>query len=441
MQDHHVVVIGAGFAGLEAVRGLAGSGARVTLIDQRNHHVFQPLLYQAATSILSAADIAWPIRGIFEKRRDVTTLLGTVTGVDPSARHVIVEDETTISYDTLIIATGARHAYFGNDSWEEFAPGLKTLEDAITIRRRILLAFERAEREPDQERRRALMTFAVIGGGPTGVEMAGMIAEISRISMRREFRNIDTHDVRVLLIEAGPRVLPIFHESLSDYAAQALSRCGVELRCGTPVTSCTAEGVMIGDEFIPCRTAIWAAGVAASPARHWIGAESDRAGRVKVGANLHLPDHPEIFVIGDTAHVIDDKGRTVPGVAPAAKQQGQHVSRVILARLRGCAAPAPFRYSHQGDLATIGRGAAVIDLGWLRLRGRLAWWIWGVAHVFFLIGARSRATVAWNWVWTHLRGQHSARLITQTENHIETGSKNAKSNLPQGRSKKIMVEG
>ena len=411
---HHVVVIGAGFGGLQAVHRLRGAGARITLVDQRNHHLFQPLLYQVATTILSTSEIAWPIRGLMEHRRDVTTLLARVNGIDAEARVVILDDGSRLAFDTLVIATGARHAYFGHDEWEDVAPGLKTLEDAITIRRHLLMAFERAERETDPDIQRALLTFGVIGAGPTGVELAGIIAELAKVSLPGSFRNIDTRTSRILLVEAGPRILATFPENLSAYARDALTERGVEVRTGVPVTACTADGLTLGDAFVPCRTAIWAAGVAASPAAAWLGVEADRAGRVKVSHDLTVPDKPWIFVIGDTAAVPSSDGALVPGTAPAAKQQGTYVARVIRARLDGKAPPEPFRYRHQGSLATIGNGAAVVHLGRLHLRGRLAWWFWGIAHIFFLIGARSRAAVAWNWLWTYLKGQQSARLITQS---------------------------
>ncbi|MBL4919376.1 NAD(P)/FAD-dependent oxidoreductase [Szabonella alba] len=411
--DHHVVVIGAGFGGLQTVRGLKGSGARITLIDQRNHHLFQPLLYQVATTILATSEIAWPIRSLFRDRQDVTTLLARVDGVDTAAQLVRLGAGSIVSYDTLVIATGARHAYFGHDAWEAVAPGLKTLEDATTIRRRLLLAFERAEREPDAEARRALLTFGVIGAGPTGVELAGIIAELAKRTLWPEFRNIDTREARILLIEAGPRVLAAFPEELSAYAARALEQSGVELLLGTPVSDCAPDGLTIGETFIPCRTAVWAAGVAASPASTWLGVEGDRAGRVPVKPDLSVAGHPEIFVIGDTASVKASDGTLVPGIAPAAKQQGTYVARTIRNRLFGRPPSGPFRYRHQGNLATIGKNAAVVHMGRLKLRGRLAWWVWGVAHIFFLIGTRSRTAVAWSWLWTYLTGQHSARLITQ----------------------------
>lgn len=410
---HHVVVVGAGFGGLQAVRGLHGSGARITLIDQRNHHLFQPLLYQVATTILSTSEIAWPIRGLLETRRDVTTLLARVEGVDTDAQTVLLEDGTSVSYDTLILATGARHAYFGHDEWEKFAPGLKTLEDATTIRRRLLLAFECAERETDPVKIRALLTFSVIGAGPTGVELAGIIAELAKVSLWPSFRNIDTRQSRVLLLEAGPRVLSGFPEDLSSYAAVALEARGVEVRLGVPVSDCNGEGLKLGNEFIPCRTSIWAAGVKASPAAVWLGIRGDRVGRVPVEADLSVAGRPGVFVIGDTAAVIMPDHNQVPAIAPAAKQQGAYVGALIRARLHRQMPPTAFRYRHRGSFATIGKRAGVVHVGRLHLRGSLAWWVWGVAHIFFLIGTRSRAVVAWNWIWIYLTGQQSARLITQ----------------------------
>ncbi|EEQ93415.1 NAD(P)/FAD-dependent oxidoreductase [Brucella sp. ZJ1_1] len=409
----HLVVVGAGFGGLQLIHDLKNVNVRITLIDQRNHHLFQPLLYQVATTILATSEIAWPIRHLFRDRTEVTTLLGTVTDVDTERRQVQLENGTEISYDMLVLATGARHAYFGNDQWEALAPGLKALEDATTIRRRLLLAFERAERETDEAKRKALLTFAIVGGGPTGVELAGIIAELAKQTIWPEFRNIDTRQTRVMLLEAGPRILAAFPEDLSDYALRALEKLGVEVRLGIPVKDITAEGVTVGEEFIPCRTAIWAAGVAASPAATWLGAESDRAGRVKVLSNLNVPGHDDIFVIGDTAWVEGPDGKPVPGIAPAAKQQGAYVATVIKSRIEGQTPPMPFRYKHQGNLATIGRGAAVVDMGRFKLKGIIAWWFWGIAHIFFLIGTRSRAAVAWSWLWTYISGQHSARLITQ----------------------------
>ncbi|MBE9604752.1 NAD(P)/FAD-dependent oxidoreductase [Acetobacteraceae bacterium H6797] len=412
---HRVVIVGGGFGGLQLARDLRHPDARITLIDQRNHHLFQPLLYQVATTILPTSEIAWPIRRLFRRRPDVTTLLARVTGVDAASREVLLEDGQRLAYDTLVLATGARHSYFGNDQWEQAAPGLKALEDATTIRRRLLLAFEEAELEADPARRQALLTFAVVGGGPTGVELAGIIAELAKRTLWPEFRHIDTRQARVLLIEAGKRVLPVFPEDLSAYAQQALERLGVTVMTGSPVTAITREGIDLAGEHIPCRTTVWAAGVAASPAAKWLGVEADRAGRAIVRPDLTVPGHDDVFVIGDTASVSLGEGKIVPGIAPAAKQQGGYVAKVLQARLSGRPAPGPFRYRHLGNLATIGQKAAVIDFGRLKMKGALAWWIWGIAHIYFLIGTRSRAAVAWSWLWSFLSGQNSARLITQRE--------------------------
>jgi NADH dehydrogenase len=393
--------------------GLRGAGVRITLIDRRNHHLFQPLLYQVATAALAPSEIAWPIRHRFRKRKDVTTLLATVTGVDTAARTVQLEGGGAVAYDTLVLATGARHAYFGHDEWEPYALGLKTLEDGTAIRSRILLAFERAEREPDPARRAALLTFAIIGAGPTGVELAGTIAELARHNLRNDFRNFDPRTARVVLIEAGPRVLPSFAASASAYAHRALEKLGVEVRLGHPVMECDADGVMFGGVRLPARTIIWAAGVQASPAAAWLNADADRARRIKVEPDLTVTGHPEIFTIGDTATIAAWHGEPVPGIAPAAKQQGRHVAETIRARLLGDTRVRPFRYRHAGSLATIGKRAAVIDFGWLRLTGWLAWWVWGLAHIYFLIGVRNRLAVAMNWLWIYATGNRSARIITR----------------------------
>lgn len=421
MQNHHVVVVGGGFGGLQVVHGLKGAPVRITLIDRRNHHLFQPLLYQVATTALATSEIAWPIRRLYRDRAEVTTLLAEVGGIDRENRSVILKSGEAVPFDTLVLATGARHAYFGNDAWEKHAPGLKTLEDATTIRRRLLLAFERAELAKTDEEIQAHLTFVVIGAGPTGVEMAGMIAELAHRVLPPEFRNVDTRKTRVLLVEAGPRVLPAFTEDLSAYTKRALERLGVEVLLGTPVSACTEDGVTIGDVFTPARTMIWAAGVQASPAAKWLGSEADRAGRAEVGPHLNIASDPNIFVIGDTASVMQENGKPVPGVAPAAKQQGAHVAEVIKARLAGKAEQPVFRYRHQGNLATIGKSAAVADFGRIKLTGVVAWWIWGLAHIYFLIGTRSRLAVAWSWLWIYLSGQHSARLITQKETLKDEG--------------------
>lgn len=417
---HRIVIVGAGFAGLTVVQGLKGVDCDITVIDQRNHHLFQPLLYQVATSMLATSDIAWPIRSLLRDRKDVTTLLGKVDGVDRDAREVILRHGTRVPYDSLVIATGVRHAYFGKDHWEESAPGLKTLEDATTIRRRLLLAFERAEMSKNEAERDAQLTFAVIGAGPTGVELVGIIAELAHRILPGEFRRTDTRRAKVMLIEAGPRILPAFGDKLSAYAKHALTRRGVEVKAGTPVTECTSDGIDLGEEFIPARTVIWAAGVQASRAKDWLHAKADHAGRVIVNDDLTLPGDPSIFVLGDTAHVESD-GQQVPGVAPAAKQQGSHAARTIRARLTGAKSPGRFRYRNMGNLATVGRNAAVIEYGRFQMKGWLAWWVWGIAHIYFLIGARSRLFVSLNWLWSFLSGQNSARLITQKEHSQSSG--------------------
>ena len=415
MAQHRVVIVGGGFAGLQLAKDLQSPDISITMIDRRNHHLFQPLLYQVATTVLATSEIAWPILSVFRNRQEVSTLLAEVTGVDTETRKVHLRDGPSIDYDTLVHATGARHAYFGHDEWEPHAPGLKTLEDATTIRRRLLLAFEQAELETDPVLRKALLTFSIIGAGPTGVELAGIIAELAHRTLVKEFRTIDTSTARIILIEAGPRILPVFPPSLSDYAEKSLTKMGVEVRTGTPVTACDARGISIGDEQVASRTVIWAAGVQASKAAEWVGAEQDRAGRAVVEPDLTVKGHPEIFIVGDTALVKTADGKPVPGIAPAAKQQGKYVAKVIKARFANHAAPGPFRYKHLGNLATIGPSAAVIDFGSLRLKGWIAWWIWGLAHIYFLIGTRSRLAVALSWLWVFISGQHSARLITQKE--------------------------
>jgi NADH dehydrogenase len=415
MARHRVVIVGSGFGGLSAAQHLAGADVDITLLDRRNHHLFQPLLYQVATASLSTSEIAWPIRHILRKRGEVTTLLATVTGVDVAGRAVLLEDGSRVEYDSLILATGARHAYFGHDDWEKFAPGLKTLEDATTIRRKLLLAFEAAERESDPEKRQALLTFVIIGAGPTGVEMAGAIIELARETLRGQFRSIQPGDARVVLIEGGNRVLANFKPELSDYTLKALRNLGVTVELGEVVSAVDAEGVVYGGKRLDASTIIWAAGVQASPAAKWLGVEPDRAGRVKVEADLTVPGHPEIFVVGDTATISMPDGKPVPGVGDGAKQGGKHAARVIRARLAGNAGMLPFRYKHAGDLATIGKRAAVIDFGWIQLTGWIAWWAWGLAHIYFLIDTKNRLAVALSWLWIYLSGQRSARLITQGE--------------------------
>ncbi len=405
----HVVIIGGGFAGLWAARALAKAPVRITLLDRGNHHLFQPLLYQVATAGLSAPNIAAPLRQILRRQKNVTVLLGDVAGIAPDERRVRLGDGRALDYDHLLLASGATHAYFGHDAWAQHAPGLKTLDDALEIRRRILTAFERAEAEDDPERRAAWLTFAIVGGGPTGVELAGTLAEIARHTLHGEFRRVDPRKARVLLLEAGPRVLASFPESLSAKARTQLERLGVEVRTGVPVAAIDGDGVQLGDERIAARTVLWAAGVAASPLARDLGVPLDRVGRVIVMPDLSVPGHPEIFVAGDLASVQYD-GKPVPGVAPAAKQMGRHVAHAIRARLQG-RAPTPFRYRDFGNLATIGRMAAVVDLHGFRFSGLLAWWFWLAAHVFFLIGFRNRMVVLIDWAQAYWSYQRSARII------------------------------
>ncbi|MBR1165243.1 NAD(P)/FAD-dependent oxidoreductase [Bradyrhizobium elkanii] len=416
-KPHRVVIVGAGFGGLEAAFGLAGAPVEITLIDRRNHHLFQPLLYQVATASLATSEIAWPIRYLLRDRPEVTTLFANVCGVDAAAKCVQLDDGGSIPYDTLVLATGARHAYFGHDEWEPFAPGLKTLEDATTLRRRILVAFERAERETDPAKRAALLTFVIIGAGPTGVEMAGTIADLAKDTLPQDFRHIDTRKARVVLIEAGSRVLAGFPDDLSAYAQASLEKLGVEVMLGDPVTECSADGVVFGGKKLEARTIVWAAGVRASRAAEWLNAPADRAHRLQVEPDLTVPGHPDVFAVGDTVTIKDPDGNPVPGIAPAAKQEGRYVAALIKARLDGKTLP-PFRYKHAGSLAQIGKKKAVIDFGWLKLRGSLAWWIWGLAHIYFLIGVRHRIAVAMNWLWIHTRDQRAARLITQGSSKV-----------------------
>jgi NADH dehydrogenase FAD-containing subunit len=405
-----IVIVGAGFGGLTAAKRLAQVDAQVTIVDQHNYHLFQPLLYQVATAALSPANIAAPIRGILRDQANATVLLGKVTGVDLASRRVLVDDNR-LPYDQLIIATGARHAYFGHPEWEAVAPGLKTIEDATAIRRRVLLAFERAEDATDDAERLRLLTFVIIGGGPTGVELAGSLAELARAALARDFRRIDPTTARVLLVEAGPRILPSFPPTLSAIAARSLARLGVDVRLGRPITRCDADGAVLGEEErIESRTMIWAAGVAASSATRWLDAESDRSGRVVVGPDLTLPGRGEVFVIGDTAYAEGPAG-PLPGVATVAKQQGAYVARVIASRLSDAPHPGPFRYHDVGSMAIIGRREAVADFGRFWLRGRLGWLAWGLVHIYFLIGFRNRLIVALEWLWSYLTYERGARLI------------------------------
>lgn len=410
-----VVIIGGGFGGLQAAKALANAAVEITLLDRQNHHCFQPLLYQVATATLTPADIAWPIRSILSRQRNVRVLMANVEGVDVD-RRVVRTNGGDFSYDQLVIATGATHAYFGHEEWAPHAPGLKRIEDATEIRRRILTAFERAELADELAERQALTTFVVVGGGPTGVEMAGAIADMAREALPRDFRNVDPGQARVLLIEAGPRVLAAFPEALSAYAEAALTKRGVDVQTGTPVTEIGPGRVSFDNRTIQAGAVVWAAGVAASAAADWLSADRDRAGRVRVEDDLTVPGRPEIFVIGDTAAVGTEDGGTVPGIAPAAKQMGQYVASVIAARAGGRPTPTRFRYRHQGDLATIGRKAAVVKLRRVTLRGFIGWAFWGFAHVYFLIGLRNRIAVAFSWIWDYMTFGRRARLITEPAN-------------------------
>ena len=405
----HVLIVGGGFAGLWATRALASAPVRITLLDRENHHVFQPLLYQVATAGLSAPDISAPLRHILRRQRNVTVLMAEARVIETARKRVIDAEGKAHDYDYLVLATGATHAYFGHDDWSRFAPGLKTLDDALAIRRRILSAFERAEMEPDPAAQAAWLTFAIVGAGPTGVELAGTLAEIARHTLRHEFRRIDLHAARVLLLEAGPRVLSSFPESLSEKARKQLERLGVEVHTGTPVGAIDADGVLLGTQRIAARTVLWSAGVAASPLAKSLGVPLDRAGRVPVQADLSIAGLPEVFVAGDLASV-QQEGKPVPGVAPAAKQMGNCVAKVIRARIAGQAAES-FRYRDFGNLATIGRMAAVVDVRGWHLSGVLAWWFWLVMHVFFLIGFRNRLGVLIDWAWSYFTYQRHARII------------------------------
>lgn len=415
-----VVIIGAGFSGLEAAKALKRAAAEVTVIDRQNHHCFQPLLYQVATAALSPADIAWPIRHILRPQRNATVLMEDVRAIDTDKKCLRTQFGV-VPYDYLVIATGAMHSYFGHDDWSEYAPGLKRIEDATRVRRSILIAFERAEVIQNQDEQRRLLTFVIVGGGATGVEMAGAIADVARQTLAADFRRIDPRSARIVLIEAGPRLLPAFPQGLSDYARDTLTRVGVDVKTDTLVTKCDARGVDVKDGRIDAGTVIWAAGVTASPAARWLNVEADHAGRVKVRPDLSVPDHPDVFVVGDTAAISDAKGHPVPGIAPAAKQMGKYVGKLISARIAGRAPLKAFHYIHLGELATIGRRAAVVKFGRLELRGFVGWVFWSLAHIYFLIGLRNRFVVAFNWFWDYITFQRGARLITGARNGEGSG--------------------
>ena len=423
-----VVIVGAGFGGLQAARALNRVPVDVTVIDRSNHHLFQPLLYEVATAVLSPADISAPIRNILKKQTNARVILAEVTGVDLHQQRVLIHDRS-VPYDYLILATGARHSYFGHDAWEPFAPGLKSIPDATAIRRKILLAFEAAEIEPDLEKQRALMTFVLVGAGPTGVEMSGAIAELAHKALASDFRNIDPTSARIILVEAAPRILTAFPEVLAKKAQRALNRLGVEVRTQAPVEAIDENGVVIAGKPLAAKTVIWTAGVTASPAGKWLGVETDRVGRVKVSGDLTIPGHPNIFVIGDTASVIEN-GKQLPGMAPVAMQEGRYVASIIAHRVGGkknvrtrrsgetsAVAVAPFHYINKGNVATVGRSYGVVEIGKLRVAGFFAWVLWLAIHIFYLIGFRNRILVMFQYAWAYLTFQRGARLIT-----FESGS-------------------
>jgi NADH dehydrogenase FAD-containing subunit len=407
----HVVVVGGGFGGLAVVRALRRTRCRITLVDRSNHTLFQPLLYQVATAALSPADIALPIRSILRGQANVAIRLGEVTGIDAVMREVVLAQER-IPFDHLVLATGARHSYFGKEQWAAHAPGLKSLDDATAMRGRMLLAFERAEGAADPAAREALLTFVIVGGGPTGVELAGAVAEFARTGLDMEYRTIDPASARVVLVQSADRVLPVFSAPQSARAERVLRALGIEVRTRATVTQVDQDGVEIDGVRIAARTVFWAAGVSASPAAHWLGQSGDAAGRLVVGDDLSVAEWPAVYAIGDTAASKGWNGMAVPGLAPAAAQQGHHVADVIRAAIEGRAAPGPFRYRHRGNLATVGRMAAVAELRWLHLWGAPGWWFWGAAHVLLLAGGRNRAVVVLNWLWAYLTYKRSARLIT-----------------------------
>jgi NADH:ubiquinone reductase (H+-translocating) len=445
--DHgkpHVVIVGAGFAGLYCARALKDAPVWVTVVDRKNHHLFQPLLYQVATAALNPADIAVPTRSILRRHRNADVVLGEVTGFDLATKQVRLASGESLEYDQLVIATGATHSYFGKPEWARYAPGLKTVEDAVEIRRRILLAFERAEREADPAEREALLTFVVVGGGPTGVELAGALTEIARHTLVADFRHIDPTSARVILLEGTPRVLPSYPEDLSESARRQLSSLGVEVRMGKLVTGIDGEGVSVGEERIPARTVLWGAGVAASPLARAIGVPLDRAGRVKVNPDLTIPGHDDVFVAGDLAAAVNEDGSVVPGVAPAAIQEGKHVAKAIEASLRG-EPREPFRYFDKGTLSTIGRARAVgVVYRRLHLTGLVAWLAWLFVHIFFLIGFRNRFLVILSWAWQYATYGRGARLITDTaerwQYEVEDVAERAKGDAGRGPPKPATTE-
>jgi NADH:ubiquinone reductase (H+-translocating) len=407
----HVVIVGAGFGGLEVARALGGTQARVTLIDRRNYHLFVPLLYQVATAALAPGSISAPIRRVLAPHDNVRVLLGDVHEVD-TARRCVAFDGRTLDYDVLVLAPGSGQSYFGHDEWAEFAPGLKTVEDAREIRGTLLMAFERAEMTQDAQERERLMTVVLVGGGPTGVEMAGAVAELAKQTLKREFRHIRPEDTRVILLEALPRLLTPFPEALASFAQRALERLGVEVRTGAMVERVDEQGVVAGGERIAAASVIWTAGVRAAPVGRWLGVETEKTGQVRVDRDLAVPGLEDIYIIGDAAFALGRDGQPLPGLAQVAKQQGQYLGKALARRLAGRPWPGPFRFRNYGNMATIGRNAAIADFGWWRTAGLIAWLLWGVVHIYLLIGFRNRVVVAVEWLWAYLTRQRGARLIT-----------------------------
>lgn len=412
----HVVIVGAGFGGVAAASALRTTACRITLIDKHNYHLFQPLLYQVATAGLSPSDIATPIRGFFRDQQNIRVMLSEVKGVDKASKQVTLADGASLHYDYLVLATGARHSYFGKDAWAEFAPGMKRIEDAIAVRAKLLKAFEAAENTDDPMLRDTLLSFVIVGGGPTGVELAGALAELAHQGMEDEFRRIDPKSAKIYLVEAGPRLLAAFPESLSAYTKTALEKLGVTVLVGGRVETIDASGVVVSGQRIASANVFWAAGVQASPAAEWLGGEADRAGRLKVAKDFSVPNAANVYAIGDTVLADVWKGKPMPGLAPAAKQSGKFVAKHIRARIEGATPKAEFHYQHMGSLATIGRRAAVADFGKIRMKGPLAWWFWGAVHVLFLANLQSRVAVVFEWCWAYLTFKRSTRLITESNN-------------------------
>ncbi|MBM6593897.1 NAD(P)/FAD-dependent oxidoreductase [Microvirga pudoricolor] len=409
---HRVVIVGGGFGGLAVAQALGGQdGIDVTLVDRRNHHLFQPLLYQVATAILSPGEIAEPIRHILNPYDNIRVLLGELDAVDANRRAIVIEDGERIPYDSLVLATGAAHSYFGHDDWERTAPGLKTLDDARRIRARVLLSFEQAERTEDPAERERFTTFAVIGGGPTGVEMAGAIAGLAREALARDFKAVDPTKARILLIEGGQRILSAFHEDLSAYAEKALTGLGVTVMTGHAVEDVTPEGVTVDGRLIPTATVVWGAGVQASPVGRWLDLETDKAGRVRVAPDLSVPGREGVYVIGDAALSLAEDGSPLPGLAQVAHQQGVYLGRALRAKIQNGMPPKPFRFRSRGNLAVIGRNEAVVEWGRFRLKGFPAWLVWGIAHVYLLVGFQNRLLVCMRWLWTYLTAHNGARVI------------------------------